>query len=132
MKAASAEYDVIVVGAGPGGSAAALTLVRKGERVLVIERSKSPGESNVSGGVLYGDFTKGYGLIDLVPSFEFEAPLERKVLSHEVDILSRPDERGGTYQRYRLDGNSLLARLGLFTVEIQTGHRWQSPSIPIK
>lgn len=122
MKAASAEYDVIVVGAGPGGSAAALTLVRKGERVLVIERSKSPGESNVSGGVLYGDFTKGYGLIDLVPSFEFEAHLERKVLSHEVDILSRPDERGGTYQRYRLDGNSLLARLGLFTVEIQTGH----------
>ena len=72
--------------------------------------------------MLYGDFTKGYGLIDLVPSFEFEAPLERKVLSHEVNILSAPDDRSGSYHRYRLDGNSILARLGLFTVEIQTGH----------
>jgi electron transfer flavoprotein-quinone oxidoreductase len=122
LRAASTEYDVIVVGAGPGGSAAALTLVRKGVRVLIIEKARAPGESNVSGGVLYGDFTKGYGLIDLIPSFEFEAPLERKVLSHEVNILSKPDQRESSYHRYRLDGNSILARLGLFTVEIQTGH----------
>jgi electron transfer flavoprotein-quinone oxidoreductase len=122
LRAANTEYDVTVVGAGPGGSAAALTLVRKGVRVLILERAKVPGESNVSGGALYGDFTKGYGLIDLVPSFEFEAPLERKVISHEVNILSKPDERGSTYHRYHLGGNSILARLGLFTVEIQTGH----------
>jgi electron transfer flavoprotein-quinone oxidoreductase len=122
LRAANTEYDVIVVGAGPGGSAAALTLVRKGVRVLILERAKAPGESNVSGGVLYGDFTKGYGLIDLVPSFEYEAPLERKVLSHEVNILSKPDQRRRSYHRYRLDGNSILARLGMFTVEIQTGH----------
>ncbi|MDA4115281.1 MAG: FAD-dependent oxidoreductase [Thaumarchaeota archaeon] len=124
MNAAGAEYDVIVVGAGPGGSAAALTLARKGVKVLLIERAKAPGESNVSGGVLYGDFTKGYGLMDLLPDFESEAPLERKVLSHEVDILSTPDQRTGTYRRYRLDGNSILARLGLFTVEIETGHNY--------
>ncbi|MDA4118620.1 MAG: FAD-dependent oxidoreductase [Thaumarchaeota archaeon] len=116
------EYDVIVVGAGPGGSATALTLARKGVKVLLVEKSKSPGASNVSGGVLYGDFTKGYGLVDLVPGFESEAPLERKVMSHEVNILSEPDSRRGSYHKYRLHGNSILARLGLFTVEIQTGH----------
>ena len=124
MNAAGAEYDVIVVGAGPGGSAAALTLARKGVKVLLIERTKAPGEGNVSGGVLYGDFTKGYGLMDLLPDFESEAPLERKVLSHEVDILSAPDQRAGSYRRYRLDGNSILAKLGLFTVEIATGHNY--------
>jgi electron transfer flavoprotein-quinone oxidoreductase len=124
LNAAGAEYDVIVVGAGPGGSAAALTLARKGVKVLLLERTKAPGEGNVSGGVLYGDFTKGYGLMDLLPDFESEAPLERKVLSHEVDILSAPDQRAGTYRRYRLDGNSILARLGLFTVEIETGHNY--------
>ena len=122
MSAAAGEYDVIVVGAGPGGSAAALTLARKGVKVLLVEKAKVPGESNVSGGVLYGDFTKGYGMMDLLPDFESEAPLERKVLSHEVNILSAPDPRRGTYQRYHLDGNSFLARLGFFTVEIQTGH----------
>ena len=124
MNAAGAEYDVIVVGAGPGGSAAALTLARKGVKVLLLERTKAPGEGNVSGGVLYGDFTKGYGLMDLLPDFESEAPLERKVLSHEVDILSAPDQRAGSYRRYRLDGNSILAKLGLFTVEIATGHNY--------
>jgi electron transfer flavoprotein-quinone oxidoreductase len=124
LSAAGAEYDVVVVGAGPGGSAAALTLARKGVKVLLVERTKVPGEGNVSGGVLYGDFTKGYGLMDLLPDFESEAPLERKVLSHEVDILSAPDGRSGSYRQYRLDGNSILARLGLFTVEIQTGHNY--------
>jgi electron transfer flavoprotein-quinone oxidoreductase len=124
LNATGAEYDVIVVGAGPGGSAAALTLARKGVKVLLLERTKVPGEANVSGGVLYGDFTKGYGLMDLLPDFESEAPLERKVLSHEVDILSAPDQRAGSYRRYRLDGNSILARLGLFTVEIATGHNY--------
>lgn len=124
MSASGAEYDVIVVGAGPAGSAAALTLARKGAKVLVVERSRSPGDSNVSGGVLYGDFTKGYGLVDLVPGFETEAPVERKIVSHEVNILSAPDARGGGYHQYRLDGNSALARLGLFTVEIETGHNF--------
>jgi len=122
LSGTSAEYDVTVVGAGPGGSAAALTLARKGVKVLLVEKAKVPGENNVSGGVLYGDFTKGYGLMDLVPEFESQAPLERKVLSHEINILSAPDTRRGSYQRYHLDGNSVLARLGFFTVEIQTGH----------
>src|SRR5262245_22052068 len=35
-------YDVIVIGAGPAGSAAAAVLAEKGRRVLVLEREKFP------------------------------------------------------------------------------------------
>jgi geranylgeranyl reductase family protein len=36
------EYDVIIVGAGPGGCAAAISLARHGYRVLVVERDRFP------------------------------------------------------------------------------------------
>lgn len=39
---ASCQYDVIVIGAGPAGSAAAALLAERGRRVLVLEREKFP------------------------------------------------------------------------------------------
>ena len=36
------EYDIIVVGAGPGGCAAAISLARKGYQVLVVEKDRFP------------------------------------------------------------------------------------------
>jgi len=36
------EYDVIVIGAGPGGASCAALLAKKGLRVLVLEK-KQPG-----------------------------------------------------------------------------------------
>src|SRR5437667_8295368 len=36
------QYDVIVIGCGPAGSAAAAVLAEKGRRVLVLEREKFP------------------------------------------------------------------------------------------
>jgi len=36
------KYDVLVIGAGPAGSAASTVLAEKGHRVLVLEREKFP------------------------------------------------------------------------------------------
>lgn len=117
-----AEFDAIVVGAGPAGSAAALTLARKGSNVLMLEKGKIPGERNMTGGVLYGEFTGHYGFIDLVPDFEATAPVQRKIISNEVFVLGDPDWDSGSYKYYRMTERSLPAKLGLFNMGFDTGH----------
>lgn len=117
-----AEYDVIVVGAGPAGAAASLSLARKGVNVLMLEKARVPGERNMTGGVLYGDFPGQWGLISLVPDFETVAPLERRIVSHEVVVLGSPDYERGRSRYYRLTKRSLPARAGIFPMEFETGH----------
>jgi electron transfer flavoprotein-quinone oxidoreductase len=76
------KFDVIVVGAGPAGSACALVAARNGLNVLLIERGEYPGSKNVMGGVLFSK-----QLRDLVPEFWKEAPLERPVVDHRYMVL---------------------------------------------
>ena len=116
------DFDVIVVGAGPAGSAAALSLARKGANVLLMEKARVPGERSMTGGVIYGDFPGEWGLIKLVPDFESTAPLERRVVSHEVVVLGAPDYSKGTSRYYRLSKTSLPTRVGLFPLTFETGH----------
>ncbi len=78
------KFDVVVVGAGPAGSAAALTMARQGVDVCVIERGEYPGAKNVFGGVVYK-----WPLEKLVPKFWESAPLERKMIDHRLVILDR-------------------------------------------
>ena len=87
----------------------------------MLEKARIPGERNMTGGVIYGRYIAGYGILDLLPEFENEAPTERKIVSHSVYILSKPDD-AFNYRYYRLSENSLLSRLGLFSVNIGTGH----------
>ena len=47
------KYDVIVVGAGPGGTAAAKVAAEKKLKVLLIERARTPGDKNMSGSYLF-------------------------------------------------------------------------------
>jgi electron transfer flavoprotein-quinone oxidoreductase len=105
-----------------GGSACALSLARKGANVLILEKAKIPGERNMSGGVLFGTYPGGYGMLDLVPDFETDAPVQRRIVTHEVNVLSDPDWDEGTYRYYRIEKGSLPSKLGLFRVDLDSGH----------
>lgn len=55
MNGAPAEFDVLVVGAGPAGSACAARLAERGRSVLLIDRAV-PGRERVCGGFLGPEF----------------------------------------------------------------------------
>ncbi len=72
-------FDAIVVGAGPAGSAAALTLARKKFSVLLVERGRTPGSKNMFGGRIYA-----WPLFDLVPEWTKDCPVERLVTQEHL------------------------------------------------
>lgn len=76
------QFDVIVVGAGPAGSAAALSAAKAGAKVLLLERGTHPGSKNMVGGMMHTQV-----LEDLVPEYWNEAPLERAV-GHQRIMLN--------------------------------------------
>jgi electron transfer flavoprotein-quinone oxidoreductase len=80
----SDKFDVIVVGAGPAGTACAYTLAKAGLNVMIIERGEYPGSKNVMGGVLYRKM-----LDDIIPEFYKEAPIERPIVEQRFMMLDR-------------------------------------------
>ena len=118
------KFDVIIVGAGPAGSAAAITLAKEGYEVLMLEKAKVPGHRNMTGGVLFGGYLPGYSIMDIVPEFEAEAPLERRIVAHELYALQRPTRKNGKieYRLLKMDKNSIATKLGFTMLDINTGH----------
>ncbi len=76
-------YDVVVVGAGPAGSAAALAAKRCGASVLLIERGPFPGSKNVYGGVVYPRI-----LGEIIPKWKESVPVERWITRRSTMIMS--------------------------------------------
>lgn len=79
----SEKFDVIVVGAGPAGTACAYTCAKAGLSVLLIERGEYPGSKNVMGGVLYR-----HQMEEIIPEFWKEAPLERPIIEQRYWLLA--------------------------------------------
>lgn len=77
-------YDAIVVGAGPAGAAAALTLAQNGVSVALLERGDFPGSKNMFGGTIYQEPTQ-----ELIPAFWGEAPLERAIVSDNLWLMEK-------------------------------------------
>lgn len=94
-------FDAVIVGAGPSGSACALTAAAKGANVALVERGKYPGAKNVQGAVLYAK-----NLADIVPDFwkDPQCPLERVVTEQRAVITSGREDwmsvsfRGGRWK----------------------------------
>lgn len=79
-------FDVIVVGAGPAGTSAAIVLARAGLKVIVVERGHFAGAKNFFGGVMYT-----HALADVLPDFaKRNPPFERPVTEQGYWFLS-PD-----------------------------------------
>ncbi len=76
-------FDVVVVGAGPAGSAAALVAARAGLSVCLLERGPFPGSKNMYGGVTYGRI-----LDDLLPRWWEEAPVQRWITRRSTMVAT--------------------------------------------
>ena len=77
-------FDAIVVGAGPAGSSAALTMAKAGLDVALLERGAFPGEKNMFGGVLH----RLTALEEVFPDFWNQAPLERHIVKKALTFMT--------------------------------------------
>lgn len=85
--------DVIIVGGGPAGLSAAVTVARAGFQAVVVERGSFSGAKNVFGGAIYAEPTR-----EIFPNFEKTAPLERRNIEHKFTILGEKDSTTVSYR----------------------------------
>jgi electron transfer flavoprotein-quinone oxidoreductase len=77
------KFDVIIVGAGPAGVAAAITTAKAGMSTALVERGDFAGSKNMFGGIVYTKPTA-----EIVPEFWKTAPIERRVVEYQYWLLS--------------------------------------------
>jgi electron transfer flavoprotein-quinone oxidoreductase len=102
-------FDVIVIGAGLAGSAAAAIVARSGLKVALIERGQAPGSKNYFGGTLYT-----HSLMEIYPDlWDRKPPLERPVTEAGFWFLSKDGLVRATAQGGKLNNQPIDAYVAL-------------------
>jgi electron transfer flavoprotein-quinone oxidoreductase len=89
-------FDAVVVGAGPAGTAAAITMAKAGLQVALLERGARPGAKNVMGGILYNHY-----LEEIVGEDWKQAPLERPIIEERRWLMTADAAIGIDYKNLR-------------------------------
>ncbi|MDR0433502.1 MAG: FAD-dependent oxidoreductase [Gracilibacteraceae bacterium] len=76
-------FNVIIIGGGLSGLAAAYTLAEAGQEVLLLEKGDYCGAKNVTGGRMYVSLIR-----DFFPAIWAKAPLERAIVQEELCLMS--------------------------------------------
>ena len=83
MSSIPTKFDVVVVGAGPSGSATAYLLAKKGYRVLMVERGRGAGSKELYGGRVYAE-----PLREVWPDLDSKAPIHRWVTKERISVTA--------------------------------------------
>ena len=124
---AKAPYDVLVIGGGPAGSAAAVYAARKGLRTG-IAAERFGGQTNDTLGI------ENYISILETNGPKFAADLEAHVRQYDVDLMNLqraeklvpPAQPGGLVEVHLSHGGVLRSR----SVILSTGARWRNVNVP--
>jgi len=106
-------YEAIVVGAGPGGAAAAAALAEQGVETLVLERGVDAGSKNVSGGLIYAEESAPYTMDSLFPEFREQAserPVDENYIHNIAGNKVKTFDLGGVHEHDTAWCDSVLRR----------------------
>jgi len=124
---AQAPYDVLIVGGGPAGAAAAVYAARKGIRTG-IAAERFGGQVNDTMGI------ENFISVTETTGPKFAAALEAHVKSYDVNLMNGQkadklipaSEPGGLIELQLANGGSLKSK----TVILSTGARWRNVNVP--